>query len=244
MAYLYPFRNLDPWGIRAQSSIAAMVFDPQAIDGAVAQEFADRLRCRLVAKRPSRYEQPPDIAALPKGCVAVFLQSEAHRGVAETCYLGARAMVKAVLDGAGPRPVVIKPHPRDFSEDTHRWLRQIARKDRRVTISMANIHDILAACAVVVTINFATGIEAMLHGRPVVLCGHADFHHAAVTIRQAPDMAKGIAEAEARAWPHDAFLYWYFALNCLQAGRASLLDEFLARIAATGFDLTALGLST
>lgn len=243
VAYIYPFRNMDPWGIRAQSSIAAMRFDAASVDAARARVFADRLRKRLVAARVSRYEQPEAVQSVPKGCIAVFLQSEAHRGVAETCYLTMKEMVGAVVARADPRPIVIKPHPRDFSEDTHKFLRKLARRDARVIVSMANIHDILGACAVVVTINSAVGIEAAVHNRPVVLCGHADFHHAAVTVRAAGEMEAGLARAEAGRWSQDAFLYWYFALNCLAGGRPSLVDDFLAKIAATGFDMAAIGLA-
>lgn len=242
VAYLYPFRNMDPWGIRAESSIAAKRFDPATIAPEKAREFADRLRYRLVRQRQSRYDQPETVLPVPKDCIAVFLQSEAHRGVGETCHLTLRQMVQTLIERSDPRPIVIKPHPRDFSEATHRFLRQMARKDRRVTVSIANIHDILAVAAVVVTINSAVGIEAMLHGRPVVLCGRADFHHAAMTVVSPEGMSAGIAGAEARIWPHDAFLTWYFAGNCLQAGKPGLVDDFLVKIAETGFDLGQLGL--
>ena len=242
VAYIYPFRNLDPWGIRAQSSIAAKRFDPASVDPGTARVFTEGLRRRLIGQRRSRYDQPTDILEIPKGCVAVFLQSEAHRSVEETCYLTMRQMVGALLARPDPRPIVIKPHPRDFTEQTHRFLRRTAKSDPRVTITLANIHDVLAAADVVVTINSAVGIEAMVHRRPVVLCGHADFHHGAQTVRSAADLDAGIARTEAKVWPHDAFLYWYFGLNCLAAGKDSLVDDFLAKVAETGFDPTRLGL--
>ena len=242
VAYLYPYRNMDPWGIRAASSIAAKVFDPATIPVAEAQAFAGRLRHRLVRARQSRYDQPQAVLPIPRNCIAVFLQAEAHRGVGETCHLTLREMVKGLIARDDPRPIVIKPHPRDFSETTHRFLRQVVRKESRVMVTPANIHDILAAAAVVVTINSAVGIEAMLHGRPVVLCGKADFHHAAVTVVSRDGLSAGIVAAEARSWPHDAFLTWYFAGQCLQAGKPGLVDDFLVKIAETGFDPAQLGL--
>ena len=242
VAYLYPFRNMDPWGIRATSSIWAKVFDPASIPVAEARAFADRLRHRLVRARQSRYEQAEVVVKIPQNCIAVFLQAEAHRGVGETCHLTLREMVKALIARDDRRPIVIKPHPRDFSEATHRFLRQLARKDARVMVTPANIHDILSVASVVVTINSAVGIEAMLHGRPVVLCGKADFHHAAVTVFSPAGLSAGIAEAEARLWPHDGFLTWYFSRQCLQAGKPGLVDDFLVKIAETGFDPAQLGL--
>lgn len=240
IAYIYPFWNLDPWGIRAQSSVASKAFVPAP--EAQAHRFADRLRRRLVEPRRSRYPQPLFRTEVPPGCIAIFLQSEQHRGVEETCYLSSREMVEAVLDREDPRPIVIKRHPRDSDPDTKAYLDSIAKVDRRVHLLAANIHDILSRAAVCVTINSAVGIEAHLHRVPVVLCGESDFHHAAVTVRGAGDMPAAIKLAETVTWQHDAFLHWYFAQNCLNATAPSLLDDFLIRVAATGFALSDLGL--
>jgi hypothetical protein len=237
IAYVYPFWHLDPWGIRAASSIAAKAFTPADIDAATATLFADKLRKRLVSTRRSRYEQPRKRAEVPAGCLAVFLQSEAHRGVTETCYLSLREMVKAVMARDDPRPIVIKPHPRDTDPATRRFLARIAGRDPRITISEANIHDILEQAAACVTINSAVGIEAMMHGCPVILCGKADFHHCAITVQTPADLDSAIAEAMSCDWPHDAYLYWYFGLNCLSAGQPSLVDDFLQRIREAGYPL-------
>ena len=239
IAYVYPFWNLDPWGIRALSSIAEKLFDPKAVDMAAATGFANRLRKRWVSTRKSRYEQPQHSANIPANCIAVFLQSEGHRDVMETCHLDLRQMVKALMARDDPRPIVIKPHPRDYDPTTRRFLARIAGRDARIQIADANIHDILAQAAVCVTINSAVGIEAMMQGVPVVLCGQTDFHHCAITVKTPAEMGPGIAQALARNWPHDAFLYWYFGLNCLNAGKETLVDDFLERVAATGFALNA-----
>lgn len=158
-------------------------------------------------------------------------------GTRETCHLDLRQMIKAPLARADPRPIVIKPHPLDPDPSTRRFLARIAGRDARITLVDANIHDILAQAAVCVTINSAVGIEAMMQGRPVVLCGQTDFHHGAVTVTSADAMDNAIAQAITTDWPHDAFLYWYFGLNCLNAGKETLVDDFLAKVAQTGFAL-------
>lgn len=231
IAYNFPFWNLDPLGIRALSSIAAMRFDPAMIDPSQAADFAARLRKRLVEPRISRYPQPVDRVDLPKGHIAVFLQSEAHRGVEETCYLSLREMLAALIARGDPRAIVIKPHPRDRASKTRDYLARLAARDNRIRVLDANIHDILAQASVGVTINSAVGIEAHLHRVPVVLCGQTDFHHAAVTVTEPAAMNAAIAKAEATVWAHDAYLQWYFAQQCLNAGKPSLVDDFLAKIA-------------
>jgi hypothetical protein len=237
IAYVYPFWNLDPWGIRALSSISEKAFYPNVIDGELATNFANLLRERWVTQRKSRYEQPMQTAQIPSGCIAVFLQSEGHRDVMETCHLDLRQMVKALMARDDPRAIVIKPHPRDHDPTTRRFLNRIAGRDPRIQIADANIHDILAQAAVCVTINSAVGIEAMMQGVPVVLCGQTDFHHCAVTVKTAAEMEAAIAQATQTTWPHDAFLYWYFGLNCMNAGKETLVDDFLARVAAAGHPL-------
>jgi hypothetical protein len=237
VAYIYPFWNLDPWGIRALSSIAEKPFNPNAVSAPAARCFANRLRKRWVAERASRYPQPTRPMGVPADCIAVFLQSETHRDVLETSHLDLRQMVKAVLVRPDPRPIVIKPHPLDDDAATKRFLNRIAMRDARVQVLDANIHDILARAAVCITINSAVGVEAMLHGVPVVLCGKSDFHHAAVTVTNPAGMDGAIALAMNTDWPHDAFLHWYFMQNCLNAGRDSLVDDFLTRVAATGFEI-------
>lgn len=242
IAYLFPFWNLDPHGIRALSSIGEEEFRRQDIDGKAANLFFRYLVRRWVTARRSRGWQPNRQTELPEGAIAVFLQCEADRMVGETRHLDREAMVAALLARDDPRPIVIKPHPRDTDPATEVWLDRIAASDRRVTVTKANIHDILSRAALCVTINSAVGIEAMLHRVPVILCGRADFHHAAVTVRNPRRMDDAITEALSRPWPHVRYLYWYFRLNCIDAGSPTLIDDTLAKIARTGFDTGSFGI--
>jgi hypothetical protein len=235
IAYVYPFWHCDPRGIRALSSIGDMAFD--AHESAEATAFAAHLQRRLVGQRASRGVQPQAFTDIPRGCIAVFLQSDAHRGLNEACHLTTRAMIAAVVARDDPRPIIIKPHPAEADTRLLRHLARLQARDARVQIVQANIHDILSRAAVTVTINSATGIEAMLHACPVVLCGRADFHHCAVTVMGAGQMDAAIAQAMTQNWPFVPYLYWYFIRHCLNAGCETLLDDFTARIRATGFAL-------
>ncbi len=237
LSFVQPYYYLDPWGIRAFSSLAEKSFDPAQIAPEIAASFHAALVLRLVGGRASRYQQPEAVLPVPAGCIAVFLQTETHRAVGELCYLTMRRMIKSLLERDDPRAIVVKLHPRDTDLETLGWLAQKARKDKRLQIIPGNIHDILAACDVVVTINSAVGVEAFLHRKPVVLCGQADFHHCAVTLRDGAQMDGAIAQTLATDWPYEAFLYWYYGLNCVAADAPDLVDQVAGRIAAMGFDL-------
>ena len=230
VAYVYPFWNMDPAGIRAFSSIGEMAFDPGSVDGAAARVFFRRLRKRLVGGRQSRYPQPEARTELPEGAVAVFLQSDAHRVVGETCHLTQAEMLETVLatvDG----PVVVKPHPRDDGVAVRDQLAALSARHGKLQVTEANIHDILGVAGRVVTINSAVGIEAYLHRVPVILCGQADFHHVAQTARDAEALARLLQSPPGKR-AYDKFIYWYFGLQCLSTTEAGLVDRFLARVEA------------
>ncbi len=242
VAYVYPFWHLDPWGIRAFSSIGAKSFDPATIPQGPARAFADRLRRRLVLERKSRYAQPTEKVPLPQGAIVVFLQDESHRDLTETCHLTMAAMLAALTARDDPRPILIKPHPLDMDESRHRALRRLARHDPRFQVVAANIHDLIATADVVVTINSATGLEAMMQGKPVILCGHADFHHNATSVMTAAELDAALC-APPQMRNDDAYLYWYFRQMCLSAQSQTLVDDVLTRIAAQGFDPAAFALT-
>lgn len=240
-AYLLPYRYMDPEGVRGFSSLGGRAFEVGAQDPNAARPFFDALQARYVAGRMSRYDQPDEVLDIPSPCIAVFLQSETHRKVGETCHLTMRHMIKALLDRDDPRPIVVKPHPRDTDLDTFGWLGRKAKKDARLHILPANLHDMLARADVAVTINSAVGIEAMLHRVPVVLCGSADFHHICETVTARDGMEAGIARAEARKaagdWPFEAYLHWFYGQMCLDPTAPDFIDRFIARVAAQGYDL-------
>ena len=228
IAYVYPFWNMDPKGIRAFSSIADARFLPDQIDPDVARPFFRKLRQRLVDARTSRYEQPQERMDLPAQCTAVFLQSEGHRVVGETCFLDRWEMLETVLNNSD-LSVVVKPHPRDSDPQTRVRLETLQKQYENFQIVDCNIHDLLRAAARVVTINSAVGIEAYLHRKPVILCGQSDFHHIAEVARTPAELARALSSAPKRR-AYDKFIWWYFAHHCLSTTEPNLTERFLARV--------------
>ena len=236
-AYIEPFFTLDPWGFRLFSSIAAETFCPGPDPAADAVIF-EEIRGRMVGNRASHYEQPAEVIESPDHCIAVFLQTEDNRDVGETCHLTPRQMIRGLLDRDDPSPVVVKPHPKEKNLETLNWLSRQARKDPRLQIFLGNIHDLLARADLVVTINSAVGIEAMLHERPVVLCGDTDFHHICEMVRRKRDLDPAIARAEARLaagqWPFRAYIGWYYGRMCHDPRAADFGARVVAKLRAMG----------
>lgn len=237
LAYIAPFWYLDAVGVRRAAAIGGRDFDPDTVDLLAARRFFQALRRRVVEARISRYAQPQGRAEFAPGRIAVFLQNETADAEA---FVPRAAMIAALLDRHDPAEIVLKPHPRDKSAATRDLLAQSAARDPRVKVSEANLHDILSGASVTVTINSGVGLESHLHRVPVVLCGPADFHHGCATARDAFGLDAAIARARNTLWPHEAFLFWFLKLNCVNAGAPDMIEDVLARIAATGFDVRAL----
>lgn len=110
-----------------------------------------------------------------------------------------------------------------------------------MTVTEANLHDILAGAAVSASLSSSVGLEGMLHGVPAVFFGASDLHHNAVTVRAAEAWPEALAQALATDWPHAQFLLWFLRRRNIDA-RRPFMARVLERIAAAGGDLAALGL--
>lgn len=234
VAYFWEFWHLDPVGTKALSSIGQLDYDPAAMPFARAKSFFDTQRTRLVAPRRSKYGQKPETTALPKGALAIFLQGEFPIRQGVTRY-DDMAMLEVVLAHAGDRPIVVKPHPLVKNPFTLAALHARLHGDARVTLTDANVHDILEACAATVSINSTVALEGFLHRRPAVLFGRADFHHFAGTVQNPEDFPAVLESQLARRGGYAQYLAWYFLRHCLRLGTPGLEAEIWARFAAAGF---------
>ena len=239
VAYLDRFQYLDPDGIFFESSTTHARFRPQAIAPDLAQRFWADLRAAYVVPRRSRHVQPEAVTPFAGGHIAVFLQ-DLSDPVRRARHLTAEQMLAAVLAHRDGREVVIKPHPRNLGRETAALLAGL-RGLPGVTVSEANLHDILAGAAVSVSISSSVGLEGMLHGVPAVFFGASDLHHNAVTVRSAEDWPQALAQALTTDWPYAQFLLWFLRQRNLDA-RRPFMARVLERIAAAGGDLAALGL--
>lgn len=243
IAFVYPFWNCDPKGIRSNSSIGKKKFTPSDIDADDADRFVKRLKKEWVETRSSRYSQPVEkVDNIPEKCIAIFLQSEGHRSVDEISFLDRTQMVESVINCDLDYPIVIKKHPRDKSSETDKFVEKYVKLDNRVTGTTANIHDILEKASVCVTINSAVGIEGYMHQVPLILCGKADFAHRAEYVRQSEAMAGALEKSFSKKVPFSKYLYWYFGLQCLNARSNNLAEKVINRIAQTGYDIDSFGL--
>lgn len=239
IAYLAPYFYADPKGIYFESSVTDAVFDAAAQPEVAVERRFNMLRQRYVEPRISRYSQPEARQSYPSDAIAIFLQDWSEP-VARARYMEAREMVQTVIAGCAGRPVLVKPHPRTRGVETVELLHDLAQQHPEVIVTEGNLHDILAASAVCVTISSSVALEAMLHRKPVVLFGRSDLHHCAATVQVPGDWPAALQHALETKWPYEAFVYW-FCDQHLRGGK-DMIDPLLHRMRAAGADFSALGL--
>ena len=143
------------------------------------------------------------------------------------------ALIAATKAARGKRPLYIKPHPNQTADE----LAELQRHHDPaggVHVTRASIHDLLAACDLVVTLSSAVGFEGFVHGKPLVLAGQTDFGQNAVTLTDPARMPAAIAAALSHLWPHAKFLVWFLKQNCLE-DHPRALPELLARVQRKGY---------
>ncbi len=240
LCYLPGFWHLDPKGVLADSSISAQDYDPAGVDPAAAAAFYADLQTRFAEARQSRYRQAKARADLPAGAVVVFLQGplpqrrdQAHMSYAD--------MLRAAALAANGRPVLAKPHPLKV-EMGLQTIADIRAEGFDILTSDANVHDLLAAAAVTVSVNSAASLEGFLHGKPAILCGRADFANMAETVTAPADFPAAMARALATPRDYAPWFQWYFAERCLALEAPDFEQRLLAIFKTAGFDAEKLGL--
>jgi hypothetical protein len=241
IAYLGGYFYVDPKGVNFESSVADKVFVPDRVPLDRAQAFFAELRKTWVEGRKSRQPQPEGRQAFGQGHLAVFLQDWSDP-VERAQLVDSETMVRTVVQGAGGRRVVVKPHPRYKGRETRAILKYLRDCGADVRITDANVHDILHGAAATVSISSSLALEGMLHRVPAILFGRMDLHHCATTVARPADWPAALTAALGTDWPYERYLLWFLRWQNVDASRP-FLPRVLERMQAQGADLAALGIA-
>lgn len=234
VAYFHEFWHLDAAGTKAFSSIGGLSYDPASIRSARAKTFSSNFKQRYAGQRRSRYAQPVAEETFPAGAIAVFFQGIYPIQSGATQFTDIDVLL-AVQAGAGDRPIIVKPHPKASDGVDIEMALALAKDDARITVTDANVHDILVASVATVSVNSTVALEGFMHGVPAILFGTSDFHHLATTVTKADGLARALDIELAREADFDRYLAWYFLKNCVQLSSPKLHEKIWTRFAAAGF---------
>ncbi len=234
IAYLTGYWHMDAQGVLADSTALFRGFDPSKVDMAAARAFQRQLIERFVTARKSRYKQSLETQEMPQGCIAVFLQDPAP-GTRGHQYMGQRAMLRAVIAGAGGRAVVVKPHPLRMGHGNN-LIADIRAEGLDFIGASPNVHDLLHACAVTVSINSAASVEGFLHGKPAIQFGRSDFADQVEVVQKAGQFETALQSALSTPRDYTPWLYWYFNEFCLVLDAEDFEARLMETFADAGFD--------
>ncbi len=234
-SYVHGYWYVDGKGVRNKSSLGSEAFSPEKIDKNAAQKFAEILRDKFIRGNFSKWPQA-EIGSeyLQNGSAVLFLQSDKLTAWEER-YIERDALIEASIKHRGDRKLYIKPHPRASIAEQEEAL-AFHDPDAGVEVSLASVHDLLAHADFMITQSSAVALEAQMHHVPAILSGETDFHHNAITIKEASEMGDAIARAINAPFFYDEYLYWFLHENMIATEPLSE-DVLWRRLAKMGMPL-------
>ena len=231
--YLPDYYFCDPNGFAGFSTITDKVW--HAPDRHASALFRERLFADYVtANRTKIKQEQGETEAPPEGAIAVFLQTS-NDVVLQLKRFTTQAMVRMILGSRLGRPVVLKRHPSCNDPAISALLDSVKNPRDGIFVSRAPIHQIIASASAVACINSGVGFEALLHGKPVLLFGGADYHHVCRSVADADDLTALMSLPPVKPALIDAFLDWYLNSQMISARNGDLGAQVLARIEAHYF---------
>jgi hypothetical protein len=183
------------------------------------------LHAELVQKGESKYLQPATAAQIAGRYVFVALQVVTDE-VAELAWMSSIELMNQVarLYSGTNISVVVKRHPLCKSFSLQAAMLELERQGM-IIVSKASIHSLIAGAELVFTVNSGVGLEALIHGRPVVVSGLCDYAYAAACARNVEELEAAIANAEPNGIRGLEFLYYYTRVHAFKPSETRRLEE-------------------
>ncbi|MEO0568337.1 MAG: hypothetical protein AAF066_11435 [Pseudomonadota bacterium] len=231
-SYLWGFWYLDPKGYYWTSSLVDTEFNADAIDAAKAQYFFNGVSGHMKRENVSKLAQPERGAVSVEAAAAVVFLQEIDNFKNPVHYLDTLEMIHNTAMATND-PVYVKLHPVQ-SDQTRQKVLQLCSNLPNVSVTNANIHDLIEASAVIVSQNSAVGFEALMHKKPVVTCARTDYHHATLVARTPEELQHCVQTAPGRLaeFPYERYFYWFLGENMLEPQKGEFLDRTWSRIDA------------
>ncbi|HDS1736315.1 capsule biosynthesis protein [Pseudomonas sp. BP8] len=174
--------SMDHQGFAGYSSLST-IHDPieqarRAYSAEILQQTERDLYRIYVQNNISKYSQTVERVSFEDEYVFVALQIPTDT-VAALAYVTGAELVQTVAEHyrGSKTKVRVKRHPYCNSMTVQNTLETLL-KSNAIEISDASVHDLISGAKAVFTVNSGVGLEALLHGRPVVVTGECDYSYA------------------------------------------------------------------
>lgn len=226
--YEYPFWQIEASANRWEWDVARSRYDPAAVDAGAADQFY-----RFWQKR--QYQASTQ-ATSRDGFVYVPLQGKIseHRSFQSCSPID---MIEHCLSQDPKRAVIATIHPNEtYSADDIARLETLERRHARLRVDVGEMVPLLQTCDYVVTQNSSVAFAGYFFQKPALLFGKVDFHHIAVQADMS-DLASGFDRVAAHAPDYARYLYWFWQMNCINAGRDDVYSKITARFRQFGWPI-------
>lgn len=221
LAYHYPFWRLERQAQRWRWPVARAAFDPALVPRRQADDFALRLRRRVLGDiTPSRGDH-----------ILVPLQGRLRQTRSFQVASPIDMLEQAAQTG---RPTIATLHPKEtLDEQDDKALAALAARYPNLTIG-GNSAQLLPDCAFVVTQNSAVAFDGFILGKPAVLFAQSDFHHIAL---KAADLGAERAIGQAMSHQPDfaGYLHWFLTCQSLDMMAPDADEHLLAAMRDGGW---------
>ena len=225
--YHYPFWQIEQTSERWQWDIAKAEFDPGAVSGDAPRFY------RFWQKR--LFEDAPDSAQY-RGYVYVPLQGRLtrHRSFQKCSPVD---MIRHCLTHLPDRRIVATLHPKEeYTSADLQALETLAKENARLEIDTGDMVRHLQDCDFIVTQNSSAAFNGYFFGKPALLFAGIDFHHIAIKA-DLSDLAASFAQVADHRPAFDAYVWWFWQSQSINAGKDDVCDKIAARLKRFGWPI-------
>ncbi len=236
IAYFPDYWYVDPQGVLCDSSLGLKNPDYSTIETDKAQAFFYKLRKEYLETGVSKYAQPIRCESFGKGHIVVFLQGMSDP-VARNMHMTEFEMLNLLVKQCSDRPILVKPHPKKENAASVMYAHAMAKKEPRLRVVTANVHDLLKDAYCSVSICSGASFEGFLHRTPAILFGRSDFGACSLTVQTEEELIHALKKVENCKFQYELFLFWFLKRRTFYVHDDNLPLRILRRISRTGFRL-------
>ncbi len=165
---------------------------------------------QYVVHNISKYQQSSETTPITEPYVFVALQisTDVVSKLAWIPGIELLCSVAAYYRGSGIR-VAVKRHPYCGSMSMQKCLDELEAAGDIIRVD-GSIHQLIPAAKIVITVNSGVGLEALMHGKPVIISGACDYSYAAITVKTREQLHEVLAaEPSANLLKIQQLLHYY-----------------------------------